>query len=560
MPDTRERVLLARMRPAGPQSEWLNRMRSRIKLALRRAVVATAGFPLGPVYGAIYRLHVWYAVRVLTRFRGTRAVYATRGVASGAIVYGVSDIDLVTVGDWSRDEHARVLLCAQRLTHLSPLYDSTLSQQVHTLSELHSLSEEDYFFQSRFNAGRTQWKLLAGEDVFEHVVTAPRERLAGGYYMELKNAWLHFIMSAFGQGPTARDRIFRNSICYKAVAETLNAAAAIAGEQLAGSRATAIARALNRPAGEENPILERMIESARRRHSAYAGDIVNDALHVIVPALERSHAAFQGLPACRPASAGLRIDANLSEALISPPALEHARFIVSHAKARWPGYRSASMVPGVCCFALDDLLILLEVDPARLPQASEIQELCRLHARAQAGLRQRISLHLLLPHGAYQLDLLATIEMWRVLLCPAANPDVFTLAGRPEFTLDGITPVFAVEPVWPTFANDLVREELNVRRSAMANADLAAAPDGLEILRHLWRHLQLEIIMRSTQAGTTLLPLTPAAVERALAASGVPANPVIAQLREAYTAALEGKPVDVLLLVPPFMTLLQAWQ
>jgi hypothetical protein len=560
MPDTRERVLLARMRPAAPRSEWLDRLRSRIKLALRRAVVATAGFPLGPVYGAIYKLHVWYAVRKLTGFRGTRAVYATRGIASEAIVYGVSDIDLVTVGDWSRDEHARVLLCARRLMRLSPLYDSTLSQQVHTLSELHSLSQEDYFFQSRFNAGRTQWKLLAGEDVFEHVVAAAPERLAGGYYMELRNAWLHFIMSAFGQGPTARDEIFRNSICFKAVAETLNAATAIAGEQFAGSRAKAIAQALSRSAGEEKTILERMIESARRRHSVYAGDIVNDALRLIIPALERSHAALQDLPAFRPASAALHIDANGSETLISNPALAHARFIVGHVKARWAGYRSASMIPGVCCFALDHLLILLEVDPARLPHASEIQELCRLHARAQAGLRQRISLHLLLPHGAYQLDLLTTIEMWRVLLCPAANPDIFTLAGRPEFTLDGSTPVFGVRPLWPVFANDLVREELNVRRSAMANADLGADPDSLEISRHLWRHLQLEIVTRSTEAGTTLLPLTPAAVERALAASGVPANPVISQLREAYTAALEGKPVDVMSLVPSFMTALQSWQ
>ena len=550
------------MRSAGTtRSAWLDRAGSWLKLALRRAVVATAASPLAAIYAAIYKLHLWYAVHVLTGYRGTRAVYATRGIASGEdVVYGVSDIDLVTVGDWPEKERERVVAAAQRLRHLSPLYDSTLSQQVHTLSELRALSRNDYFFQSRFSAGRTQWKLLAGQDASEYIAPVPAERVAGGQYMELKNWWLHFIMSAFGRGPTARDEIFRNSICYKAAAETLNTAAAIGGQPLEASRAKAMARAVNNSTGERRAILERLMESAQRRYLRYAGDIGNDTFRLMIPVLECSHATLAGAPVFKAASAGLQIDAAASEALISQPALEHARSVIAHVKARWPGYRSASLVPGICCFAQDDLLLLLEVDPGRLPGDREIRELCRFHARAHPRMQQRITLYLLLAHGAYQLDLLTTIEMWRVLLCPAANPDVFTLASRPEFTLDGSPPVTTPRTFWPTFANDLAREELNVRRSAMASADLSAAPDGLEISRNLWRHLQLEVITRSTEAGCTLLPMTPAAVERALAAWGIPANPVVSRLREAYHDALDWKPADVLPLVPPFMAMLQAWQ
>ncbi len=83
-------------------------------------------------------------------------------------------------------------------------------------------------------------------------------------------------------------------------------------------------------------------------------------------------------------------------------------------------------------------------------------------------------------------------------------------------------------------------------------------PDALEISRNLWRHLQLEIISRSTRSGFTMLPLTPTSIERALAGWGVPANPVITQLREGYQSGLEGQSVDILPLVPQLMGMLQS--
>ncbi len=558
MPDTRELILLTQMAAGRETLPLRRRFSSWIKLALRGLVVATSGSPLRSFYAAIYRMHVQYAVRALMRFPGTRAIYATRGMASGEIVYGVSDIDMVIIGEWTAEEHRRVLARVRHLSRRSPLYDSTLWQQVHTLAEVRSLAETDYFFQSRFHQGRSQWKLLAGDEVRPAIPAAPPERMAGGYYMELRNWWLHFIMSAFGAGPTARDAIFRNSICYKSAIESLNIAAAIEGGSPAKSRAEALAGALGSAAPHDRLILERLARSARRHHRVYEGDIQNDSLQLLVPLLERAHAALATAPVFQPASQGLQIDAAGAETLVSAAAREHARAIAAHARDSWPGYRSASLLPSVACFAPDDLLLLLEVDPGSLPHAREIQKLCRLHADARPSLPQRVALYLLLPHGAYQLDLLNPIEMWRVLLCPAANPDVFSLLGRPEFTTDG-APVFAATPpVWTVFANQLVNEELNVRRSAMAAVDPAAFPDSREIMRNIWRHLQLEIISRTTAAGYTLAPLTPAAIQRAFSTFGIPSASVLDELREAYEAQPGGAAADVRPLIPRLMAMAQS--
>ncbi len=97
--------------------------------------------------------------------RNMRAIYATRGVASGEIVPGVSDIDLVVIGDWDEEEHSGVVTALRRLSHLSPLYDGLLWQSAHSLTTFHSLYETDFFYQCRFDQGRSEWKLLHGDDV-----------------------------------------------------------------------------------------------------------------------------------------------------------------------------------------------------------------------------------------------------------------------------------------------------------------------------------------------------------------------------------------------------------
>jgi uncharacterized membrane protein len=554
MPDLREIMLLDKMGSRLFRLPNLFRMSSESRLRLRRAVVISAGFPpLNWIYKWIYKAHVWYAVRVLKRLPNTRAIYVARGVALGEIVAGVSDVDLVVLGDWTEEQHGLAMTALRRLSNLSPLYDAMLWQHAHSLSNFRNLYETDLYWQFRFDQGRTHWKLLYGDDVAGALTRPPAERLAGGYYMDVRNWWDNCRATLVGSGVVARDRIFRNSIAYKAVGELLGAAALVNGEKLPSSRRAAIREALVDANGQNRIFLERLERTAASRFLRYEGDVREDTFRFLLPLLEEVHAKlsdaemFQPLP-----GAALIVDCPASEILRSKAAESHACRIVDYVKNRWSGYRGAHLVPSVSFFNLDDLMLLIRVEPSDLPTAEQVRELCEFHRASRPP--QRIALLLLLRNGAYQVETESMLELWHLLVCPPANPDVFALLANPAFVLDGgVTPPTNV-PCWTPYAQFLVEEELAVRRAAMAKAGGDQSMPALELIRNLWRQLLLEAIDQSTRAGRTTIPLTPRAVMRGLERLGAPPSDALDAFCAAYEAALEGVETDVRPLLPEIMS------
>src|SRR5581483_4318495 len=195
-------------------------------------------------------------------FPGTRAVYLARGLASPDVVYGVSDIDLVTLGDWSDADHGKVVAAMQRLNRLSPLYDTTLADQVHQIPVVRNLFETDYSVQFRFTQGRRSWKLLFGADLNAQLPAVCPEKIPGGFYMEVRNWWRYFAGSAFGGGPLALDEIFRNSICFKAVADIVDIQFRMANGAGSASRKEAVERAESVGGAGESAYLRRLLNSA----------------------------------------------------------------------------------------------------------------------------------------------------------------------------------------------------------------------------------------------------------------------------------------------------------
>ena len=554
MPDLREIMLLDKMGSRLFRLPALFRMSSGSRLRLRRAVVISAGFPpLDWIYKWIYKAHVWYAVRVLKRLPNARAIYVARGVALGEIVAGVSDVDLVVLGDWNEEQHALAMTALRRLSNLSPLYDAMLWQHAHSLANFRNLYETDLYWQFRFDQGRTHWKLLYGDDVAGALPRPPAERLAGGYYMDVRNWWDNCRATLVGSGVVARDPIFRNSIAYKAVGELLNASAMLSGDATQTSRKAVIRNSLLDARGDSRVFLKRLERSAALRFLRYDGDVREDTFRFLLPLLERFHATladaemFQPLP-----GAAMSVDGPASEVLRSKAAESHANRIVNFVKQRWTGYRGAFLVPSVSFFNLDDLMLLIRLDPADLPSAEQVRELCEFHAASRPP--QRIALLLLLRNGAYQVETESMLELWHLLICPPANPDVFALLANPAFALDGgVTPPRSV-PCWTPFAQFLVKEELAVRRAAMARASSDQSMPALELIRNLWRQLQLEVIDRSALAGHVVVPLTPQAVMRGLEGLGAPPSEALDAFRAAYEAALEGVETDIRPLLPEIMS------
>ncbi len=537
------------------------RLVSRLKLALRHFVVITGASPLGILYRRIYRVHVWYALRVLKKIPHISSIYVARGIASGDIVYGVSDVDLVVFGDWSDAEHAEALNALRRLSRLSPLYDASLWQHAHAITSVRVLYATDFYYQFRFDQGRTEWKLLHGDDFLATLPAVPAERIVPGYYMDIRNWWDTFTKSALGSGVTSRDPIFRNSIAYKTAAEIINKALALDAGFIEHSRKKGMQAALANSSGPDRDYLLRLKQSADAHHIRYPGDIQDDTFRFLLRLLEDFHSkladapGFEAVPAVK-----MYIDAPGEEILLTASAKEHAAEIVQFVKGSWSGYRAAFLLPSISFFNLDDLMLLIELDPLDIPDIRQIRELCRFHTARFPKLRQRVALLLLLKQGGYQLETVGFLELWHLVICPAANPDIFSLLSRPDFVLDGAPRAAFPQPVWTRFASALVDEEIGVRRSAMSKVNTDVTLTSLELIRNLWRQLQIEIIHRSTQTGTAIVPMTPAAIRRVVQSWGVPDTPAFEALQTAYEAELEGTATDVRALIPEFVALFSQLQ
>jgi len=137
---------------------------------------------------------------------------------------------------------------------------------------------------------------------------------------------------------------------------------------------------------------------------------------------------------------------------------------------------------------------------------------------------------------------------------------VFLQLANPESAIDGSARPIGSPVVWTHFAAALIDEEVGVRRAAAAAMSGDASMTSIELVRNIWRQIQVEVVQR-TQTTHPVIPLTPRAVQRALARLGVPDNPALDQLREVYEAELNGRdtslrPEDLGAIVGGAMTVL----
>jgi hypothetical protein len=547
----------ARSLVSNPLVSGMLRAAGRAKLLLRRVVVATSFPPIRSLYAEIYRLHISYAVRTLRAIPNLRAIYLKRNSASDEFIPGVSDIDLLVIGDWTADRQAVAVSAIQRLSRLSPLYDRASAHQVHSIEALKASGDMDYYFQYRLDQARRHYPLIYGQDLLAPLPPIATERARGAYFMELKPWWMMFTASAFGKGPTASDSIFRNSIACKAVAEVLILEDALHGNASERSRSEVMQQSLQRAQPEDRATLQRLIRCRASRYLRYEGDVFKDAFPFLLrrivqlTALLAKEAPFQekdGLP--------IEIDGSADEVYWTPPAVEYAQGLVANAKNNWTGYQRAALLPRCSFVGLDDLQLVLECDPQRPPTVEQVRALLQL--KAPETLRQRVAIYLLfgdrvLGDTAFLLLHQSPLEFWHILQTPEANPDLFILLTKPEFVIDG-APLSGAQYRWTRFAAASVGDELKLRQSAIGKTVPGIRTDSLFMIRAIWRTLQLLVIQRSAASGTVQIPITPAAIQRSFQAWGLDL-PILEELRTAYQNELEGRPSNAVKLIPQVMSI-----
>jgi predicted nucleotidyltransferase len=458
----------------------------------------------------------------LRRFPALRAIYLRRGLAAGDGVPGVSDIDLAVVGDWDAATQSRVMDSYTRLARRYPVFDPTLG--VYTPESLMRLFDTDPFLRHRLAEGQRRWKLLFGEDCLSCLGSLDENQAAVGYEMELRVWWRYFAYIAFSGRADLSDRVYVNSLCYKVVAESIRIGRGLYGLPVPESREEAIAQALSNATGEVAAFLDRLAQSAKRRHLRYRGEIFEDTLSFLIPFLERCYSDLANRPAWQSAAnVKVRIDSPENEQL-------HSRETVLDLlrDAAGPQWARISMVCSTV-FAMGELVLFFEPAPGKTPSTRDLRALARACAEKLGHLRSRVGLYLRLPSAALQFHSSDEYRGWQAILSPLCHPDAF-----PD----------CIPARWTESCAAFIRQERLLLADALDDPAIYKAND-LDFLRMVWKFLDLVIAETSAASGEAVFAQTPEAVLRGLRRIGTPEASFLENFAAAYRRELAGSPAGI---------------
>jgi hypothetical protein len=521
-----------------------------LKLLIRRFVLATSFPPFLQIYRLFYGIVIHMTLRVFKRYPFIKSVYLRRGGAKGEILPLISDIDFAVIGEKTNEEDKKELFRDYNtLAKITTLLDQTL--EVYDEETLYKHYETNDYFQYRFMEGKETWKLLYGKDYLKELPALPVEKMYGGFYTEIKVWWSLFAWRLFQARKYGEEALTRNNICYKAVSEILKMNLALNQSTLTFDRRETIERSKALFSGKDREFLEKLENMEEKRFRIDDVGIVDETKDFIILFLDRFYGEFQDHPYSRPLkNITQMVDCPKEELLLGEEENTHIKRLVGYVKERWThSYRGAYLVSS-SYFNLDELLLMIEIDPKRVPTVHEITALNLFHLNAHAGLRSRIRLFLLLQNAAFETHPDDLKKSWQSILSPPCNPDLFELLGRPEFTLDGGDYKPSVASVWTPLVKHFFREERTLFYELLENPSIYKL-NSLDFLRVFWKTVQLVLMNRSVERGEIFYPLTLQAVKRALVNWGIPLPDQLKNLSDAYRNELEGKRMEIARLIPP---------
>jgi hypothetical protein len=539
--DIRELIILSPEILYGKPESAFARILSDLRMSIRRAVVASSRMAVfRAFYSAAYDVHLRLLTLIAGRFEGTLAVYATGGIGAGALNVGISDIDFAIIGNWPEQTQVTLLKIFGAITVLSPLYDRASIAQITTIEDLKLLYATDMYMAMAYAKGAQQWGLLWGNDVLADLPPIASDRFVGCLAMEVRRWWNALASACFSTGVVSRDSIFRNSICFKTIAEILRAERTLSGTIHLASRRD-LMESESKAGGDQ--IVELLVDSANQQFLSIAADPRPATMQWFLDHTELFHKQIASTPYFVTAQT-FTIEGSAAEAYLTHDIMDHARTVIRSAQQEWPTLRAAWLVPAITFMSPDSLALVLDPGDANIPALPALQRVCAEHVSGRELPSQRIRLYLLLRHAAYQLDAGDGLELPHYTLTPATSPDVFAALAKADFLLYGELRPTVTELGWSRFAHEVALEELNARRGAYARFGIHSRPTLLNNLRNFWRLLQLRIIERSAAEGDVVLAMTTLAICRLTAHSIPEAETDLQTLHQMFHLALSGQELD----------------
>ena len=429
--------------------------------------------PLLAFYRWAYRAIIAFAVALFRRCDGIRALYLVRGCSKKEITPGVSDIDfIVIVNDDARQRRRAesVFSLLQTLTaSLIPYHPAW----VRTEEALDYMWRNMPLWRYRLQEGKSNWSLLLGRDVLASLPAINDMDRRTACFGEMNYWWVQFCDFILQNDKYRHDNLIRNSICYKAVAEVLNARHALISGEFCYSKEDALRR-------EDSPLTRKLLATRADRRLESDKALEQQCYRFLIAAFSEVWDRFRDDPFLQVyPEVGQEVDtsgAEIEKEKSGKPFQEIAGFLA----AKWgPVCRGIHLLRSAF-WQVEDLLLFVEVDPAALPTLEQLEELINVAKEAYSAYSIPVILFLRLPHLAFPLTPSAPRDFNRGVLTPATTPDVFLQLGEQDV-------------YWSTYSNwYLVDWERNWQW-------LDASPQ---------KRTQLNIIAQGAAAGHVRYPLS----------------------------------------------------
>lgn len=393
----------------------------RVKTCVRYFLAWSSGLGAARVYNLIYSLLIAVAVRAFRRTGGAMAVYLTRGCVKREILPGVSDIDFLVVVSGDARERERVQRTFDTLQSLSAGLIPSHPSFVMTPEELRYRWDSSPYWRYRLQEGKSNWRLLHGRDYRTVLPEIGEIERKASCAAEVSYWWVQFVRFVLHGGLYAGDSVMRNSICYKAVAEVLNARRAMRDGEYCYSKADALRR-------ENSELASRLLAKAEKRYLGRDRSLEEATYRFLTDCIGDLWRGFEDDPFLEVYS-GVRQSVDLSgdDRRESYAVCEEFE---RHVVSQW-GERCRSVrIVRSAFWPMEDRLLIVDVQPSALPGLDELDAALRvLDGRRQIG-QGRLFLFLKAGSVAFPLTPEMPRDFLRGVLTAATAPDVFLQLGE----------------------------------------------------------------------------------------------------------------------------------
>lgn len=389
-----------------------------------RCFLAWSSSPrLLPIYMHLYRLAIGMAVLMFRKCRGIRAVYLCRGCSKSEITPGISDIDFILIVDDDAQQRQR----AENVFHVLQISTAGLIPYhpvfVMTEEELRYRWQNTPYWRYRLQEGKSNWSRLRGCDALGSLPAISGIERTASCCAEMNYWWVQYCDVILQNAKYRDDFVMRNSICYKAVAEVLNARHALNTGEFCYSKEEALRR-------EDSQLSRKLLDTVAKRFLRADRTLEEETYRFLIRTFLDLWGGFRDNPFLEVyPDIGQEVDSADHE-IQEEKREEPFREICRHLADRWGEMCRGVHLVRSAFWKVEDSLLLIDVDPALLPTLDDLKRLITVRKRVYNRRRPSAYFFLRLRQVAFPITPVLPRDYHRGVLTPATAPDVFLQLGE----------------------------------------------------------------------------------------------------------------------------------